>query len=176
MPSAGERDRVLPAWFEIFSRQEVYSLLEIPSKLGAGRGAKQIGALGMKSLASLAVIGVVVIAAAFAVLRFQNVTEGAQTERSQTQTAIALPTIVLAEQGNFYAGGQYDTEYANAHFIGQIYVEYRIPEDLRHPFPIVLVHGGGVHGATWFSTPDGRPGWAQYFLRQGYAVYVVDQV
>src|SRR6202040_166860 len=26
------------------------------------------------------------------------------------------------------------------------------------------------------ATPDGREGWAQYFLRRGYAVYVVDQV
>jgi pimeloyl-ACP methyl ester carboxylesterase len=38
-----------------------------------------------------------------------------------------------------------------------------------------MVHGGGQHGSGWFSTPDGRPGWAQYFVRAGYTVYVVDQ-
>ena len=28
---------------------------------------------------------------------------------------------------------------------------------------------------TYTGTPDGREGWAQYFVRRGYAVYVVDQ-
>jgi pimeloyl-ACP methyl ester carboxylesterase len=133
----------------------------------------------MKKLVLLGVVGIVVITAGFALSRFQNASQGAQIEAQNTQEmppTITLPTIRLAEQGNFYAGGFYDTEHANEHFIGQIYVDYRIPEDLRHPFPIILVHGGGVHGATWFSTPDGRPGWAQYLLRRGYAVYVVDQV
>jgi pimeloyl-ACP methyl ester carboxylesterase len=91
-------------------------------------------------------------------------------------TSVAQLPIAIAEQGTFYAGGHYDDTNPEQHFIGQVYVDYRIPEDLKHPFPIIMVHGGSVHGATWSSTPDGRPGWAQYFLRQGYAVYVVDQV
>jgi pimeloyl-ACP methyl ester carboxylesterase len=84
--------------------------------------------------------------------------------------------LALADEGTFYAGGHYDQDHAARHIVGQIYVEYRIPADLKHPFPIVLVHGGNQSGSGWFSTPDGRPGWAQYFLRQGYAIYVVDQV
>jgi len=84
--------------------------------------------------------------------------------------------MALARQGYFYAGGHYDKDHPDQHIVGQIYVEYRIPQDLKHPFPIVMVHGGGVHGATWLSTPDGREGWAQYFVRKGYAVYIVDQV
>jgi pimeloyl-ACP methyl ester carboxylesterase len=83
---------------------------------------------------------------------------------------------MLAAQGYFYAGGRYDDSNPNRHIVGQMYVEYRIPQELKHPFPIIMVHGGGVHGGSWMSTPDGRPGWAQYFLRKGYAVYVVDQV
>jgi pimeloyl-ACP methyl ester carboxylesterase len=39
----------------------------------------------------------------------------------------------------------------------------------------VMVHGGTRSGANWTGTPDGREGWAQYFTRRGYAVYVVDQ-
>jgi pimeloyl-ACP methyl ester carboxylesterase len=40
----------------------------------------------------------------------------------------------------------------------------------------VMIHGGGQTGTNFTGTPDGRDGWAQYFLRRGYAVYVVDQV
>ncbi len=60
--------------------------------------------------------------------------------------------------------------------IGHMYVEYMIPARRRHPYPIVMVHGGSQTGTNFTGTPDGREGWAQYFVRRGYAVYVVDQV
>ena len=61
--------------------------------------------------------------------------------------------------------------------VGQMYVEYFIPQtaDARR-YPIVMIHGGRQTGTNFTGTPDGREGWAQYFLRRGYAVYVVDQV
>lgn len=93
--------------------------------------------------------------------------------RAQASTDAAL---ALAKSGVFYAGGHYDEDHPDQHFVGQMYVEYQIPADQRHVYPIVLIHGGGQTGAGWHSTPDGRPGWAQYFLKRGYAVYVVDQV
>ena len=58
---------------------------------------------------------------------------------------------------------------------GQIYAEFQIPAHQRHPYPIVFIHGGAQTGTNFTGTPDGREGWAQFFLRQGYAVYVVDQ-
>ncbi len=57
----------------------------------------------------------------------------------------------------------------------QMYVESFVPSEVRHPFSIVCVHGGGGQGLDWLSTPDGRPGWAHYFVQQGYKVYVVDR-
>ena len=57
----------------------------------------------------------------------------------------------------------------------QMYVEYMIPAEVRHPYAIVMVHGGGGQGLDWMSTPDGRPGWADYFAREGFRVYVVDR-
>jgi pimeloyl-ACP methyl ester carboxylesterase len=57
-----------------------------------------------------------------------------------------------------------------------MYVEYMIPAKRLHPFPIIMVHGGSQTGTNFTGTPDGREGWAQYFVRRGYAVYVVDQV
>jgi pimeloyl-ACP methyl ester carboxylesterase len=38
-----------------------------------------------------------------------------------------------------------------------------------------MIHGGNQTGTNFTGTPDGREGWAQFFLRDGYAVYVVDQ-
>jgi pimeloyl-ACP methyl ester carboxylesterase len=51
-----------------------------------------------------------------------------------------------------------------------------IPQKQLHPYPIVMVHGGSQTGTNFTGTADGREGWAQYFVRRGYAVYVVDQV
>jgi pimeloyl-ACP methyl ester carboxylesterase len=68
-------------------------------------------------------------------------------------------------------------ETARGAFVGgqQMYVEYMIPAQVRHPFPVVLVHGGGGQGTDWMGTPDGRPGWFQYLVQEGYKVYVVDR-
>jgi pimeloyl-ACP methyl ester carboxylesterase len=57
----------------------------------------------------------------------------------------------------------------------QMYVEHWIPTEVRHPYPVVLIHGGYGQGSDWISTPDGRRGWASLFLEQGYKVYVVDR-
>ncbi|HLI83873.1 MAG TPA: hypothetical protein VKV17_08140 [Bryobacteraceae bacterium] len=57
----------------------------------------------------------------------------------------------------------------------QIYVERWIPVEVRHPHPVILVHGGYGQGSDWISTPDGRRGWATLLLEQGYKVYVLDR-
>jgi pimeloyl-ACP methyl ester carboxylesterase len=57
----------------------------------------------------------------------------------------------------------------------QIYMEHWIPAEVRHPYPIVLIHGGYGQGSDWISTPDGRRGWATLLLEQGYTVYVIDR-
>jgi len=57
----------------------------------------------------------------------------------------------------------------------QIYVEHWIPREVRHPYPVVLIHGGHGQGSDWISTPDGRRGWATLLLEQGYEVYVLDR-
>jgi len=57
----------------------------------------------------------------------------------------------------------------------QMYVEHWIPREVRHPYPVVLIHGGYGQGSDWISAPDGRRGWASLLLEQGYKVYVLDR-
>ncbi len=59
--------------------------------------------------------------------------------------------------------------------VGQMYVQHQIPKKKTRPYPIVLIHGGGQTASNFLSTPDGRRGWADDFVANGYAVYVVDQ-
>ena len=84
--------------------------------------------------------------------------------------------LALAKASYFFVGGKIDTSVEGSPMVGHMYVEYMIPARLRHPYPIVMVHGGSQTGTNFTGTPDGREGWAQYFVRRGYAVYVVDQV
>ncbi len=43
-----------------------------------------------------------------------------------------------------------------------------------HP-PIIMIHGSQQTGANFLGTPDGRPGWAQFFVEHGWPVFVIDQ-
>ncbi len=84
-------------------------------------------------------------------------------------------TLEIASQGYLFAGGKYVDGPDGKYMVGQAYVEYQIPKNRTHPYPVVMIEGGGQSGSNFTGTPDGREGWAQYFLKQGYAVYVVDQ-
>ena len=97
----------------------------------------------------------------------------AQAQQKQQQQRGPL---VLKSASYFYVGGKIDTKAKGSPIVGHMYVEYMIPQQLRSPYPIVMVHGGNQTGSNFTGTPDGREGWAQYFVRRGYAVYIVDQV
>jgi pimeloyl-ACP methyl ester carboxylesterase len=83
--------------------------------------------------------------------------------------------LSIARQGYLFAGGKYSTANNRQVLSGHLFAEFQIPSKQTHPWPIVMVHGGGQSGTNFTGTPDGREGWAQFYLRQGYAVYVVDQ-
>jgi pimeloyl-ACP methyl ester carboxylesterase len=93
--------------------------------------------------------------------------------------------IVLKEQGSFYAGGEIFEIPSRIATPGadpqpgdiskdHVYVQYQIPKDEKHPYPIIMVHGGGHTGKTYETTPDGREGWFTSFTRRGFASYVID--
>ena len=78
----------------------------------------------------------------------------------------------------FYVGGEYqfDTISNESIMVGQMYVEHLTsPYGTQQPFPLVFIHGNGMTGTNWLNTPDGRTGWASYFLSKGYEIYIVDQ-
>ncbi len=57
--------------------------------------------------------------------------------------------------------------------VDQMFVHERVPVDANRP-PIIMVHGSNASGSLWETTPDGREGWATWFVRHGHPVAVVD--
>jgi pimeloyl-ACP methyl ester carboxylesterase len=84
-------------------------------------------------------------------------------------------TLSIAEQGYFFVGGRYSKSADGPIMTGQMYVQYQVPAKRTQPYPVVMWHGGGQTGTNFMGTPDGRTGWADYFLERGYTVYIVDQ-
>jgi pimeloyl-ACP methyl ester carboxylesterase len=87
----------------------------------------------------------------------------------------AVDQSAVAKRGYFYVGGKYVGEPGKEIMRGQVYVEVLAPKDVRRPYPLVLIHGAGQTATNWMGTPDGRKGWAEYFVEQGYVVYMIDQ-
>lgn len=97
--------------------------------------------------------------------------------------------LTIAEQGSFFVGGE--TRHivppagtpANSPAaapsdvtVNQMYVQYQKPLNADRHVPVVMVHGCCLSSKTWETTPDGRMGWNEYFLRKGRSVYLADQV
>src|SRR4029077_5933458 len=101
--------------------------------------------------------------------------------RAQSRAAGAPPASIhtfstedITSTGFFYVGGKYVGEPGKEVMDGAEYVEVMVPKKIRHAYPIVFFHGAGQTGTDWLQTPDGRQGWAYYFVKQGYTVYMVD--
>ncbi|GME65663.1 hypothetical protein GTA08_BOTSDO03847 [Neofusicoccum parvum] len=94
--------------------------------------------------------------------------------------AIANPTNATETphtRSYFYTGGQYVTDSTGAHtYTDQLYVEQLTPAGgATKAHPLVFIHGQAQTGTNWLNKADGSPGWASFFLGQGYQVYIVDQ-
>jgi pimeloyl-ACP methyl ester carboxylesterase len=93
--------------------------------------------------------------------------------------------LVLKAQGSFFVGGE-KAEQTQAELgglgpgghitVNQMYVRYMVPQGSDGNVPVVMVHGATLTGKSWETTPDGRMGWDEYFVRKGHPVYVPDQV
>ncbi len=99
-------------------------------------------------------------------------------------------TLGIAKQGMFSSGGTvtapvegtYDsttnwmdaTRAGNTAHIDHANVFYQIPVN-DNGKPIVYLHGYGQSRMGWMTTPDGREGWSDLFLKKGHAAFLVDQ-
>ena len=104
-------------------------------------------------------------------------TTGTLAAQPAAETAgAAQPALDLAEWSYFFVGVE-RVDLARGTYVNgkQMYIESFVPAQVRHPYPFVLVHGGGGQGLDWMGTPDGRRGWATILLEEGYKVYVVDR-
>ena len=113
---------------------------------------------------------------------------GSALAQTPTKKFLSKP-LVIEDQGSFFVGGVPKiTNYAagpaqpnqapvpNQIMIGQMYVQFQIPQTKkRNTPPVIMVHGSSHTAACLESTPDGREGWSPYFVRKGIATYIVDQ-
>jgi pimeloyl-ACP methyl ester carboxylesterase len=110
--------------------------------------------------------------------------------------AFADEDIVLRGMGSFHVGGRIAEVSGkevrmiqrqpggpmtkldpNGQFmVEQMYVEYFLPKNKIGKLPLLMWHGGGLTGVTYESTPDGREGWMNFFIRKGWDTYVSDAV
>jgi pimeloyl-ACP methyl ester carboxylesterase len=99
--------------------------------------------------------------------------------------AQANAPLSISQQGSFFVGGRdvhSDALSTIPNFapegtisIDQVYVHFQIPAARHKSITLVLIHGCCLTGKTWETTPDGRMGWDEYFLRKDHPVYVIDQ-
>jgi hypothetical protein len=92
--------------------------------------------------------------------------------------------LIISDQGSFAVGGKvvtapgaYDpnkpgVEGRTLHG-DHAYVFYQLPEKARK-YPIAFLHGHLQFSKTWETTPDGREGFQNIFLRRSFGVYVID--
>lgn len=114
---------------------------------------------------------------------------GITTARAQEYSDLkaSRSPLVLSGQGSFYVGGrtivQNETELGiggptfppGQVVVDQMYTRYMIPFG-RSKVAVAMVHGGMLSGKSYETTPDGRMGWDEYFVRKGHTVFVPDQV
>ncbi|WP_456312329.1 alpha/beta hydrolase [Pseudomonas shirazensis] len=101
------------------------------------------------------------------------------------QKKVKQKPLIIEEQGSFAVGGSvilnpgtfdpYNITPAGQTFSGDhAYVFYQVPVNARK-YPLVMWHGIGQFSKTWETTPDGREGFQNIFLRRQFPVYIIDQ-
>lgn len=113
-----------------------------------------------------------------------------EEDTSEEMAAVPEGALVIARQGMFSSGGtvtepvegEFDettnwldlTRAGNTAHVDHANVLYQIPAN-DNGNPIVYLHGYGQSRMGWMTTPDGREGWSDIFLKNGHSAFLVDQ-
>ena len=89
------------------------------------------------------------------------------------QGSFAVGGTVATEPGSFDVNNALDSQGQTFHG-DHLYAFYQVPLKARN-MPLVFLHGAGQSKKTWESTPDGREGFQNIFLRRKFSVYLLDQ-
>ena len=81
---------------------------------------------------------------------------------------------VLTSDGTFDVSNYYMSREGSTSHVDHANVFYQIPAE-ANGLPMVFLHGYGQSRMGWMTTPDGRPGWSDLFLRMGHSVFLIDQ-
>lgn len=80
--------------------------------------------------------------------------------------------------GSFVAGGTIKPrEKGNSEqriLANHAYVEYFIPNDHADTRPPIILTHNYFGANAWLTNVDGKEGWAQFFVRQGFPVFIID--
>ena len=75
----------------------------------------------------------------------------------------SLPDQPVRSRSFFYVGGSYVGAPGKEVMQGQMYVEKWQPQQVKQPYPLVLIHGAAQTATNWMMTPDGRKGGQSIF-------------
>lgn len=89
--------------------------------------------------------------------------------------ALASYPLRTTRRGQFWIPGEILDTPGGTVMRAPMYVHWEAPETVEHPYPVILVHGGGGQGADYLGTADGKPGWIDTFVAAGFLTYVVDR-
>jgi pimeloyl-ACP methyl ester carboxylesterase len=109
-------------------------------------------------------------------------------------SAAAQEPIALRDMGSFHVGGRKveisgqpvkeivrvaggptsKLDLNGTFHVEHMYAQYFLVQKRKGRFPLLMWHGGGLTGASYETTPDGREGWRDMMLRRGWDVYVTD--
>lgn len=108
-------------------------------------------------------------------------------QADETATEIEDDVLMISEQGIFSAGGTviksdgtfdvsdyYMSREGSTSHVDHANVLYQIPAE-ETGLPMVFLHGYGQSRMGWMTTPDGREGWSDMFLKKGHSIFLVDQ-
>jgi pimeloyl-ACP methyl ester carboxylesterase len=106
----------------------------------------------------------------------------------------AQEPLAMREMGSFHVGGRKveisgqpvkeivrvaggpasKLDLNGTYHVEHMYAQYFLVQNRKGKWPILMWHGGGLTGATYETTPDGREGWRDLMIRKGWDVYITD--